>query len=235
MDKTRWPISELVVRHWQDYDQNIWHDGLLAYRIEDLRGTPALDLVKQWRAGSPDPEKDFYDPATDKYDPLQDYDVVTNGIIRFDKGMIVNQFIEFDNSDHDIYWSVAWRNLHDPAVYYLVSDPSLWQELIDDTIHGITIAFGYTVDVCTESPAGTAMATAANAFESDLLKQGKVSAKIENKINTDDGKQYLIITLNCDRRTAYLYSPGHTTDCSVKFYLKGSPSQASCGQAPTLE
>ncbi|MEA2338339.1 MAG: hypothetical protein QOE82_2346, partial [Thermoanaerobaculia bacterium] len=115
VDKTRWPIASLVVGYWQEYDGGKENFGLQEYHIESLSrtspGTSELEQERNWR-------KSKNDSTQEDQDVTQDQDVM-NGVVRFDKGMImIRDGIKFDEG-HDIYWSVAWQNMHDPAIYYL--------------------------------------------------------------------------------------------------------------------
>ncbi len=126
--------------------------------------------------------------------------------------------VEYDDK-HENYWAVAWRNMHDPAVYYLVTDPSFWQKFGRDVMKAMDDAIGDAIDVCTESPVGTAFATTANAAVQAIYNTSGGSARIKNDIHTNLNS--LDIYLKCDRTSYELKSDHHTTECSAKIYYKG--------------
>ncbi len=126
--------------------------------------------------------------------------------------------VDYDDK-HENYWAVAWRNMHDPAMYYLVTDPSFWQKFGRDVMKTLDDAIGDAIDVCTESPVGTALATTANVAVQAIYDTAGGDARIKNNIHTSLNS--LDIYLKCDRTSYELKSDHHTTGCSAKIYYKG--------------
>ena len=138
-------------------------------------------------------------------------------LFQYEKGNDTPLSFNVDYDDkHENYWAVAWRNMHDPALYYLVTDPSFWQKFAKDVMTQLDDALGDVIDVCTESPVGTAWATAANVAVNAIYKTAGGDARIKNNIHTD--LNTLDIYLKCDRTSYELKSDHHTTDCSIKVY-----------------
>lgn len=142
-------------------------------------------------------------------------------------------------SDHDSYWIVAWRNMHDPVVYYLVNDLSFWQQFALDAIKEIDSAIGGVVDLFTDSPVGTVGAVAANAVVQKIFDMHEGHARIENKVDTDtetspgSGINVFQINLPCGRTRYLLESGGHTTNCSTQTYSPGTSNR--CHSDPPLD
>jgi hypothetical protein len=120
------------------------------------------------------------------------------------------------DDDHENYWAVAWHNMHDPALYYLVTNPTFWQKFARDVMTTLDDAIGDAIDVCTESPAGSAWASAANTAVQAIYDTAGGDAKIKNDIHTS--LDTLDIYLKCDRKSYELKSDHHTTECSAQIY-----------------
>jgi hypothetical protein len=206
-DKTRLPIVALVVKSWQYFEGSKQNMGVDRYLLHHLTKEQRAE-EKAWR-------KNVVDVTDDgKYGRE-----------------LIRQEVQFEKG-HNIYWTIAWQNMHDPAIYYLVrSVDVLWQEIEKAALKKLNEALGDAIDVCTESDAGTVLAAAADQYVNAVYDQdddrGEI-ARIENKINTDPGKNFIEITLNCDRLTGYINSPNHHTYCDVRLYLKDSPHGKPC-------
>jgi hypothetical protein len=211
-DQTRLPIVALVVKSWQYFDGKQQNMGVNKYHIESQTKDQKAE-EKAWR-------KDVLD--------------VTNLKGIYHGRELIHEQVQFEKGEK-IYWTIAWQNMHDPAIYYLVRKVDvLWQFIEKTALHELNKFIGDTIDVCTESDAGTVLAVAADHYVDAVYAQSNRNAdqmaKIENKINTDRDKQHLTITLNCDRQTGYIYSPNHDTNCNVRFYLKDNPDgKPPCG------
>jgi hypothetical protein len=123
--------------------------------------------------------------------------------------------VDYDDK-YENYWSVAFRNMHDTALQYLVTDPNYWQKFAANAAKQIDDAIGDAIDVCTESPVGTAFAVAANQAVDAIYSTAGGSAIIKNNIDSDTN--VLTITFNCNRQSFDFASDKHKTKCSSNCY-----------------
>jgi hypothetical protein len=207
LDETRWPITALTVMYWQDYGDGYHNPGYLQYLLPEPDAKPA-----ESNSRATQPSRYLMLTKADPFSDPSNQEPINPQEVTFDEG-------------HDIYWVVAWQNMHDPAIYYLVQDPTIWEKLEEDAFLALNKALGDMLDFCTDSDVGRVVTKAADYYVKSVYDSRSYKLRIENKINTDPGKSTLTITLNGDRATGSIESPNHSTACSMRFYLKDAQNQ----------
>jgi hypothetical protein len=125
---------------------------------------------------------------------------------------------KFDPDKHD-FWVVAWENLHDLAVYYLVSK-SNWLHKIEEALKKeMEDALEDALEdaVAAAAPAaGNAAATAANLLVQDILMKRDTHAMLEHRIEYHY-PWHMDIVLDCDRLHGELISFKETTSTPKEY------------------
>jgi hypothetical protein len=188
-NEAQFPIVELAVTHWQTSGDYQAPTTWTYYSFEDPAQAPyKVDFRK---------------------DSLYDGDKRTPLLISF------NEPFKFDSGQDD-YWTIAWRNMHDPCLYYLIKDLSDWQKFTQDVINTMDTLIGAAVDIVTDSPIGTVGSLAVNAAVNSIYESSKGSDQIKCKMDTDS--TVLVISLPCDR-SKYALTGHDTTNCSAQTYM----------------
>nr|WP_315172158.1 hypothetical protein [uncultured Flavobacterium sp.] len=128
-------------------------------------------------------------------------DIATKFTAEYKKGQELK--LEFEivyDSKHTNYWAVAYRNLHDTVLQYLVSDLSFIQKFESNVIKAMDDAIGAAIDIVTDSPLGTVAAEAANIAVDAIYASKSGKAIIKSDIDETPFK----IILNKDRRTYHI-------------------------------